>query len=242
MSRHTKSTRITDTNHRVRAVGPDGESSYEMVPLPPEFLSSQTVIDIFPRSTSVKPLLGRATCGCTRTRQIPRLPRSVDLVCCSPSTFWPLCFLTCGLAVAIPGELRGWEHLHQQYGKLPWAKLFEGAIKLARHGFTVNEDLAAVLNNGGGLGPSQNGLTLTRYPQPLTRSCRPIRSGRKYMLRMAQSLSRETLSIGRSLPRPSNCRSHFLFHWLALTSLSQFRPTRRRRLLYWEDRGEYRFR
>ena len=52
------------------------------------------------------------------------------------------------VAVAVPGELRGWEDLHRKRGKLPWAKLFEGAIKLARYGFTVNEDLATALNDG----------------------------------------------------------------------------------------------
>ena len=52
------------------------------------------------------------------------------------------------VAVAVPGELRGWEHLHKNYGKLPWAKLFEGAIKLARDGFIVNDDLATALNSG----------------------------------------------------------------------------------------------
>lgn len=60
--------------------------------------------------------------------------------------------LTYGVAVGVPGELRGWELLHQKHGKLPWAKLFEGAIKLARYGFTVNQDLGAALNNGGGAG------------------------------------------------------------------------------------------
>ena len=55
----------------------------------------------------------------------------------------------CGVAVGVPGELRGWESLHQKNGKLPWAKLFDGAIKLARCGFTVNHYLAAALNNGG---------------------------------------------------------------------------------------------
>jgi len=53
-----------------------------------------------------------------------------------------------GVAVAVPGELRGWEHLHKEHGKLPWTNLFQGAIKLARYGFTVNADLAVALNNG----------------------------------------------------------------------------------------------
>jgi len=52
------------------------------------------------------------------------------------------------VAVAVPGELRGWEYLHKKHGKLPWAKLFEGAIRLARYGFAVNQDLAVALNSG----------------------------------------------------------------------------------------------
>jgi gamma-glutamyltranspeptidase / glutathione hydrolase len=45
-----------------------------------------------------------------------------------------------GLASGIPGELRGIEHLHKNYGKLPWKVVMEPAILLARYGFTVTKD------------------------------------------------------------------------------------------------------
>lgn len=46
-----------------------------------------------------------------------------------------------GLASGVPGEVRGLERLHTNYGKLPWATVLEPAIKVARKGWRVNEDL-----------------------------------------------------------------------------------------------------
>ena len=46
-----------------------------------------------------------------------------------------------GLASGVPGEIRGLEHLHRGYGKLPWGFVMEPAIELARDGFPVTADL-----------------------------------------------------------------------------------------------------
>jgi gamma-glutamyltranspeptidase/glutathione hydrolase len=50
-----------------------------------------------------------------------------------------------GLSVGVPGVVRAMEMAHRQYGKLPWAKLFEPAIKLAENGFQVSARLALLL-------------------------------------------------------------------------------------------------
>ncbi|CAB3995471.1 glutathione hydrolase 1 proenzyme isoform X1 [Paramuricea clavata] len=50
-----------------------------------------------------------------------------------------------GLAVGVPGELKGMQAAWEKYGKVPWKKLFEPAISLAEKGVNVSKSLAIAL-------------------------------------------------------------------------------------------------
>ena len=52
-----------------------------------------------------------------------------------------------GRAVGVPGVVAMMEKVHKQHGKLPWADLFEDAIKLSEEGFEVSPKLAASIAN-----------------------------------------------------------------------------------------------
>lgn len=45
------------------------------------------------------------------------------------------------LAAGVPGSPAGLWELHEKYGKLPWARLVEPAVRLAREGFAVDRHL-----------------------------------------------------------------------------------------------------
>ncbi len=52
------------------------------------------------------------------------------------------------LAPSVPGTVAGLEHAHRKWGKLPWAKVVEPAIRLARDGVKLTADEAFVFGWG----------------------------------------------------------------------------------------------
>jgi len=70
------------------------------------------------------------------------------------------------VAVSVPGAVDGWWTLHQRYGRLKWAELFEPAIAYAEAGVPVPEvisyymrrNLAAFLRPGAGVEETANAL------------------------------------------------------------------------------------
>jgi gamma-glutamyltranspeptidase / glutathione hydrolase len=54
-----------------------------------------------------------------------------------------------GLSIGVPSLVRLLEDVHKQYGKLPWAKLFEPAIRVAENGFEISQRLHLLLRLDG---------------------------------------------------------------------------------------------
>jgi gamma-glutamyltranspeptidase / glutathione hydrolase len=61
-----------------------------------------------------------------------------------------------GKSVGVPGNIRMWAMAHRLHGKLPWAKLFEPSIRLARDGFVITPRMHEFLisrGRGAGFSP-----------------------------------------------------------------------------------------
>jgi len=56
-----------------------------------------------------------------------------------------------GISVGVPGNIRLMAKVHQRWGKLSWAKLFDPAIRLAEDGYTVTPPMARALASVAGV-------------------------------------------------------------------------------------------
>ena len=52
-----------------------------------------------------------------------------------------------GLAVGVPGELRGLERAHQLYGNLAWSEVVAPVVRLCAEGFPVSGALASSIRS-----------------------------------------------------------------------------------------------
>ncbi len=70
------------------------------------------------------------------------------------------------VTVSVPGALAGWWALHQRYGKLPWAELFQPAIEACENGSPtpqiigayIKRNLAAFVRQGSGVEETANAM------------------------------------------------------------------------------------
>lgn len=54
-----------------------------------------------------------------------------------------------GLAVAVPGELKGLYALHEKYGKMSWKEVVQPVIELAQNGYKTTKYMAAIFAERG---------------------------------------------------------------------------------------------
>jgi gamma-glutamyltranspeptidase/glutathione hydrolase len=100
-------------------------------------------------------------------------------------------------AVTIPGAVSGWVALSRRYGRLPFADLFEPAIRYARDGWIVSPVIAAQWRRAAGVIPHEFGwaehfLPHGRTPNPGEAfACPP----------MARTLASIAQSVGESFSR-----------------------------------------
>ncbi|MCP9763048.1 gamma-glutamyltransferase [Lacihabitans soyangensis] len=70
------------------------------------------------------------------------------------------------LASGVPGSVDGMVEMHEKFGKLPWAKLLEPAIKLAEEGVILTDREALGLNNNADVFKKVNGQDLQYFMKP----------------------------------------------------------------------------
>jgi gamma-glutamyltranspeptidase/glutathione hydrolase len=143
----------------------------------------------------------------------------------------PLGFLDAvvgGKSVGTPGVLRALELAHAKYGKLPWADLFQPAIKLASEGYPLSprlhQLLAAVRLAGRNLAMRQMYYTDDDSPKPagtllrnpaLADTLRDIATHGANVF-YTGAIARDIVEAVRNAPRPGDLSEGDLAHYRAI--------------------------
>jgi gamma-glutamyltranspeptidase/glutathione hydrolase len=100
-------------------------------------------------------------------------------------------------SVTVPGAVSAWAELSQQYGKLPFADLFEPAIKYATDGYMVSPTISRLWADGAAVLKSQPGFTDAFMPHG-----RAVAAGEKFVsLAHAKTLQRIAETKGEAFYR-----------------------------------------
>ena len=64
-------------------------------------------------------------------------------------SFLTLTTFTAGCLIGVPGEVRGLTQFHSKFGRLPWKKVMEPVLRLAKNGYQVTNYLEFKLDGLG---------------------------------------------------------------------------------------------
>jgi gamma-glutamyltranspeptidase / glutathione hydrolase len=152
--------------------------------------------------------------GETRFLEIgSRVPASVN-----PSIFRPpnpdYLENRCGApVVAVPGNLRAWETLSEEYGELEWRSLFGPAVRYADEGFVVGPELAGWLGSEYSAFPANAQEIYGRGGEPLGVGDRLVQSDLADSLRLIADQGAGTLyggELGDAVVSEVQARGGFL--------------------------------
>lgn len=102
-----------------------------------------------------------------------------------------------GRSVGVPGTLRAMALAHRRGGKLPWAALFEPAIKLARDGFVVSPRLNNALTRyAGHVDPATRALFAGPDGKPLAAGATARNPGQAALLERVARLGPDSFYVG----------------------------------------------
>ena len=107
-----------------------------------------------------------------------------------------------GRSVGVPGALRGMALAHRQSGRLPWARLFAPAIRLARDGWIASPRfVSGIASYGGHITPATRALYVGPGGRPLAGGDRLTNPAQAALLERIARLGPDSFYVGPQATR-----------------------------------------